>query len=242
MGKGISILSGVIFLAITITAVFLIYQSGVPVIRKMQAASAVDRMKDVFVELDDIIKQTASEGRGSKRTFQLRVDPGRVIVNKTEDAIYWELETDADVVSPRASQRLGNMVIGANMETRVYEENYTYSAPDTECYVMENEHLKVFIKKIGSSGSYEGYDTSDLLVAVYNKNMKKWLNDSGLLDISVDFNESSKTGTGYTNPSESGYNLPYGKVFAFMDSVYIDYYVNFTLESGADFIEIEASA
>lgn len=242
MAKGISVLSGVIFLAITITAVFIIYQAGVPVIQRMQAAAAVDRMKGVFAELDEIIKQTASEGKGSKRTFHMRIDPGMVIVNQTEDSIYWELETDAEVVSPRASQRLGNLVIGANMETKVYEGNYTYSSPETECYIMENEHLAVYVRKIGSPSSYASYSTSELLVGVYNKDMKRWLNNTGFLDISIDFNETSKTGNGYTDPSVSGYNLPYGTVSAYMNSSYIGYYVNFTLESGADFIEIDASA
>jgi len=242
MRIGIAVVSGVIFLAITITAVFLIYQTGVPVIKKMQAASAVDRMKGVFAELDNIIKQTASEGKGSKRTFNMRIDPGKVIVNKTEDAVYWEFETDAEVISSRTSQRLGNMVIGSNMETRVYEANYTYSSPDTECYVIENEHLKAFFKKIGTPNSHASYNTPDLLVGIYNKDMKQWLNNTGLLEISIDFNQSSKTGKGYTTPLETGYNLPYGSVSAYMNSTYIEYYINFTLESGADFIEIEASA
>jgi hypothetical protein len=241
MRVGISVLSAVIFLAITVTAVFLVYQAGVPVIQKMQAAAAVDRMKGVFSELDDIIKQTASEGKGSKRTFHMRIDPGRVIINQTEDAIYWELETDAEVVSSRASQRIGNMIIGANMETRVYEANYTYSSPETECYVIENEHLVAYFKKIGSPTSYASFSSSDLLVAIYNKDMKRWLNNTGFLDISIDFNTSSKTGNGYTSPSELGYNLPYGSVYALMNSSYIQYYINFTLQSGADFIEIEAS-
>jgi hypothetical protein len=242
MRVGISILSGVIFLAIIISAIFLIYQTGVPVIRKMQSAAAVERMKSVFEELDEIVQQTASEGKGSKRTLHMRIDPGRVVVNSTEDSIYWELETDAGIISPRTYQRLGNMVIGANMETRGYEGNYTYSSPEKECYVMENEHLRVYIRKIGSASSHASYSTSDILVAVHNKDMGTWMNGTGMLGISVDFNSTSKSGTGYTSLLEPGYNLPYATVSAFMNSSYLEYYVNFTLESGADFIEIESSA
>ena len=40
---------------------------------------------------------------------------------------------------------------------------------------------------------------------------------------------------------DSGYNLPYATVSAFMNSSYLDYYINFTLQSGADFVEIEGS-
>ncbi|RLI98462.1 MAG: hypothetical protein DRO99_00665 [Candidatus Aenigmatarchaeota archaeon] len=239
--RGISIVSGVIFLAISITAVFLIYQTGMPVVKKMQAATAIERMKGVFSDLDEIVQQVASEGKGSKRTLYMKVDPGKVIVNSTEDSIYWVLETDAEVISPRTSQKLGNLVIGSNMETRAFEANYTFSDPEIPCYVLENEHLKAYLKRIGSPSSQQNYETKDILVAIYNKDMKQWLNNSGLLDISVDFNSTSKSGTGYTMLSDSGYNLPYATVSAYINSTHIEYYVNFTLESGADFMQIEAS-
>ena len=241
MRKGITMVSAVLFLAIVITAVFLIYQTAVPIINRMQVSAAVERMKGVFSELDEIIQQTASEGKGSKRTMYMRIDPGKVVVNSTQDTIYWELETNAEVISPRTYQRIGNIVIGANMETMVYEGNYTYSSPETECYIMENEHLRVYVRKVGSPSSLASIQTKNLLVAIYNKDMGQWLNNTGFFDMSIDFNETSKAGNGYTNPLDTGYNLPYGTVSALIDSDHMKYYVNFTLQSGADFIEIEAS-
>lgn len=241
MRRGISIISGVIFLAITIAAVMLVYQAVSPAVKKVQSAAAVEGMKGVFSELDEIIQSVASEGTGSKRTFDLTVDVGKVIVNKTEDAIYWQLETNAEVVSPRTSQRMGSMTVGSNMETRGYEGNYTFSSPQKRCYILENEHLRVYLKKIGTPSSHASYNTSNLLVAIYNKDMDRWLNDTGFLDIGVDFNSTSKRGTGFTMLLTQGYNLPYGTVSAFMNSSHADYHVNFTLESGADFIEIEPS-
>ena len=56
------------------------------------------------------------------------------------------------------------------------------------------------------------------------------------LEISVD--DSSATGSGYTQLERYGNALPYGMVIAYMDSPGYDYFVNFTLESGADFITI----
>jgi len=236
-----SIMSGVIFIAITITAVFLIYTTGVPLIKKMQTAAAIEKMKGVFAELDEAIRQTASEGRGSKRTMYMKIDQGKITANSTQDVIYWEIDTDVEVISPRTYQHFGNMVIGANLETRGYEGNYTFSSPETPCYIVENEYLRVYVKKIGSSQSHTSYNTTDLLVAIYNKDMDKWLNNTGFLDISVDFNSTTKTGQGYTELVTQGYNLPYGTVSAFLNSTTIDYYINFTLESGADFLEIEGS-
>ena len=51
----------------------------------------------------------------------------------------------------------------------------------------------------------------------------------------------SKSGNGYTIPEDLGYNLPYASVGAYLNNSYNPYYVNFTLESGTDFLEIGAS-
>ena len=127
---------------------------------------------------------------------------------------------------------------GSNLETRGYEGNYTFSSPETESYIMENEHLKVFIKKIGSVGAHANINSNSIMLAIFNKNTGTWLNNTGFLDFSVDFNSTSQNGTGYTSLVESGYNLPYGTVVAYMNTSYSDYFANFTLYSGADFVEI----
>ena len=240
MVRGISVLSGVIFLALVAASVYLVYQSGVPMIRNMQSSAAVERMKDVFLEMDEAIQQTASEGRGSKRNLNLRIDSGKLKINGSQNAIIWELETGAEVVSPRTSQRIGNVVIGANMESTAWEGNYTLASPEIPCYILDNGHLRAYIRRIGLPSSHASIDTGDILVALLNRDTGEWLNSSNLLEISIDGNATSEAGTGYTRLVESGYNLPYAVVTAFVNSSYADYYVNFTLESGADFLELEA--
>jgi hypothetical protein len=244
MDKGVSLISGVIFLAITITTVTIIYQAGVPVVKRMQDAASIEQMKAAFSELDEIIRQVAAEGTGSRRTVQMVIDSGEIFVNGTQDAIYWELNTDAAVISPRTRQISGNVVVGSNLNTRVYEENYTRVTPQIECYVMENERMKVYIRKVGGNASQTGwqnFNTSSLVIALYNKGMDEWLENEGFFEVIIDDNANSKSGNGYTLPAESGYNLPYGKITAYMNSSYLSYFLDLILESGADFLEIEAS-
>ncbi len=236
MKKGITLISGVLFLAITITATFIVYEAGMPVIKKMQAAAAVEKMKDVFSQLDEIIREVASEGRGSKRTIYFKVDPGKLVVNESNDFIYWELETDSKLLSPRTSKTFGNIVIGSNLNTYANETQFQ----GNDAYVLRNEHLAVYIKKIGSPNNYTSYTTRDLLLGMYNKDLSTWL-DLENLEISIDNSINSVSGNGYTQLSSTGYNLPYATVTARMNSSYIDYYIKFTLESGADFLEIEVS-
>jgi hypothetical protein len=232
MKKAISLISAVLLIGITISVIAIVYQAGMPIIEKMQASAATESIKSSFVELNERIQRVASETNGSRRTMSFRIEPGDLIVNDTEDVVYWILDTEAVIFSPRTASYYGNLIFGSNLETKAYEEDYS----GTDCYVLENEHIKTYFKKLGSPSSLVGYSTHELLVAVYQKDLDKWLDAS--LEISVD--DGSINGVGYTALERSGNALPYGKVSAYMSSS-AEYYINFTLESGADFITIEGS-
>ncbi len=240
--RGLSIISGVIFIAITISAIAVVYEAGVPVINKMQASVSVEKMKDVFSDIDKVIRDVASEGTGSKRTVYLKIDPGKMVVNDTEDAVYWELETSAKVIEPRTRQIFGNVIIGSNLETSAYQENYSVTSPQIPAYKMENEHLTVYIRKVGSGSTYEDFTTNSLLLGIYNKDMGVWFNNTNMFDATVDSQASSRTANGTTTLLGTGYNLPYATVSALVNSTYFKYFINFTLESGEDFIIIGAGA
>jgi hypothetical protein len=233
MKKAISLISAVVFIGITISVTALIYQTGMPIIDKMQSSAAVERIKSGFIELDERIQRVASEANGSKRTLSFKIDPGDLVVSDSDDMVYWVLDTEAQIYSPRTASYYGNLIFGSNLETKTYEDDHS----GTSCYVLENEHLKVYLRKIGSPGSLVSYSTNELLVAVYQKDLNQWMDAT--LEISID--DNSKSGTGYTQLGKQGNALPYGGVSAYMDSAY-DYFINFTLESGADFLTIGGAA
>ncbi len=79
---------------------------------------------------------------------------------------------------------------------------------------------------------------SDLLISVYQKNLGEAL-PLEYLEITLDDNQTSSTGDGYTTLARSGQHLPYGEVTAYMESDYgITYSIKFILESGEDFLII----
>lgn len=235
--KAISLISGVIFLAFSITAVFIIYEAGRPVIERMQTSTAVERMRTLFTDLDKVIQEVAAEGKGSKRTAYIRMDLGTLTINGTEDTVAWEIDSKQAIFSPRTSQQFGNIVIGSNLETKTYES----TCVGTDAYILENEYLKVCIKKIGSASNYTSYNTSQLLLGIYQKDLAQWL-DLKSLEISVDDETSSETGIGYTKLEKTSSNLPYGEATAYLQSDYgVNYYIHFILESGADFLTIRAN-
>lgn len=236
--KGMSILAGVIFLAFTAIAVILVYEMGMPVVERMQSSAVIDRMRTTFATLDEVIQEVAAEGKGSKRTANIRVDMGKITINDTEDVIKWDIDTTATIVSPRTKQEWGNVIIGSNLDVNASEGSFL----DDNAYVLENKHLRVFINRTGSSSSYADLDTSRLLLAIYQKDTGEWISNPGFLDITIDYNSLSRTGSGYTALEESGAFLPYGQVNCYIESNYgLNYYIYFVLESGADFIQVKAN-
>lgn len=236
--KGIEMLSGVIFLAFTAIAVILVYEMGIPVVEKMQSSAVIDRMRTSFATLDEVIQEVAAEGRGSKRTVNMRVDMGKVTVDPGGDVIKWTIDTKSPIISPRSKQQWGNVIIGSHLDVNASEGTYGID----NAYILENQHLKVYINKTGSSSSYAGLDTSRLLLAINQKDLNQWISNPGFLDITIDYNSLSRTGSGYTSLQESGSYLPYAQVNAYMQSDYgFNYYIYFILESGADFLQIKVN-
>ncbi len=233
--KGISISTEVIFLAVIVTLVFLVYSMSAPVIYSMQAASIFEQTKSFMLELDDAIQSVASQGKGSRTSLYVTMGAGTLEMDDELDSIKWALETDSMVVSPRSMQQIGHLTIGSNLDVRAYE-NTTLGL-----FVLENQHLKVHFSKIGNESSHQVYNTSDILTGIYNKDLDEWM-DLERLEVSIDSNPDSMNGTGYTEIVVEGDTLPRGQVKAHMSTSYSflnNYSVTFTLESGSDFLIIE---
>lgn len=232
--RGISLITSVIFLAFVIVATGIVYQAGVPSMQRVQCLATVEKMKSAFIELDRITRDVVAEGKGSRRTFDLNVDEGKIFIVGDNDTIYWEYECDTEVFSPRTSQSIGNVVYGSNLDVKAYEG----TCEGVDGIIMENQHLIACINSTGSSSQKVNLSTRNLLLSVYQKDLGKWL-PMEYLEVTVDEAPSSMTGMGYTYLDESGMHLPYGQATAYIESDYgVTYRINFILESGADFLTI----
>ncbi len=232
--KGISLISGVLFTAFLIAATTIVYLTAVPVIQKMQCAATMDEMRNSLANLDKVVQTVASEGEGSKRTVDFNIQEGELYISGVEDTIYWTHECNAPIISPRTFQAFGNLITGSNLDTKAYES----SCQGQDAFVLENEHLKACFKKVGSPGDKVYYNMSDVLISMYLKDTDEVL-PLEYLEITLDNNQTSGTGDGYTSLSRSGQHLPYGEVTAYMESDYgITYSIRFVLESGEDFLII----
>lgn len=234
--KSLALISAIIFIGLTLAVAVIVYNAGMPVVMRMQHAAAVEKMKGVFSEIDKVIEDVASEGNGSRRTLSLRFDIGKLTVNGSSDKLYWDFESESLIVSPRTSTVFGNVVFGSKLDTMAYEGDYE----GIQSYILENEHIRAYFRKIGSSSSPVSYSTNQILLAIWQKDLNQWMPLQSL-EISLDNSPSSETGTGYTFLEKAGEDLPYATVSAYVDSDYANYFVNFTLESGSDFLIIDGS-
>jgi hypothetical protein len=184
----------------------------------------------------------AGEGKGSRRTVSVNIEEGEFKVQDPKDLIKWETDITAKVIAPRTSTQVGDIILGSNLATSAYST----TLDGKPAWILENEHLRVWINRTGSSDNLVYYNTSWLVLAIYQKDLGEWYNSTltqPLIEISVDEEPTSMVGNGYTYLNESSEEglLGYGEVVAYLESTYgLNYYIHFVLESGADFLSIWA--
>lgn len=227
--KGISpLIAGVLYFAIAIAGITIVVQTGTPALTKMKDVAAIDQAKDSLSNLDRIISLVSEEGRGSARVVPLQIKKGAITISPQTDTISYELETSADVISPRTRKQVGSLVFSSEATVSVYN--------DSGSWILENEHLRVNITKGGTESSFVPLNSSQLVKQVYFKDKSTSLD--GTVSIILDDNIASETGNGYTYAEQAGANLPRGRIVAYMNTTDASYKVYFTLQSGSDFLEM----
>lgn len=227
--KAISpLIAGVLYFAIAVAGVTIVVQTGTPALTKMKDVAAIDQAKDTISNLDRIISLVSEEGRGSARVIPLQIKKGDIVVSPETDTISYEIDTQAEVVSPRTRKQIGSLLFASGASVSAYNT--------TSSWVIENEHLRVNITKNGTASSFAPLSTPSLVRGVYFKDGSVPVD--GTVYISVDDNPLSESGMGYTYAEALGSGLSRGRVVAHMNTTDAEYNVYFTLQSGSDFLEI----
>ncbi|MBI4173183.1 MAG: hypothetical protein HY519_00515 [Candidatus Aenigmarchaeota archaeon] len=241
MAKALSqLVSGILFLAISLAAITLVYQGVQPGLQSVDHQAAVNYMSAALADLDLALRSVALEGEGSRRELQISLPDGELAINGSADKIVWSLATQASFISPRSAVRKGNAVLGSQLLAAAYAAPFPLQ-PSVAAYVLENDRLKVFLRKAGNHTRHVDLATNGLVLGVYQKDLAIWLASPGFVYFSVDGQESSRSGTGYTALAATGPGLPYAQATVFINSTYLPYFINFTLLSGADFIQVQGA-
>lgn len=226
-----------LYSAITVSAISLVLSVGLPALEDQREAASISAARDFMQDLDSAASTVVSQGQGSTRILDLNFQRGRYEFRSQDDLAQYRLRSDAPVISPQSSKRVGNTVLASNARVEVYEAEVN----GEEVYVMENSRVNVSIKDIGNSSSQKQINVSDLLVEYKLKTESGTVQAQPELNLSINNKPGSSRGNGYVStPYES---LPRrflgsGAVTATIDTQLTTYDVLFRLPTSADFLRV----
>ncbi|MEA2003973.1 MAG: hypothetical protein U9O53_03355, partial [archaeon] len=236
--KGISpLISGVIFTAIMITTISIIMGGIIPSLNEVRDTVVLDSAQESMNYLNQYIELVAQESERSQRVIPFSIDKGTFIMDSANTSegdygkLFFELETESQAVSPRSSKKIGDITFSSNTDASV--------TTNTTEFILENEHLKVYINLSGNSTDPVAIDTSKLLKNIYFKDDSKTLFSESSDKISFSITGIPEVVTGYVDAKTLGDDLGVAEVVAYLNYLEIEYEIHFILESGTDYLKIK---
>src|SRR3989344_3952035 len=112
MDRGQIWIEAVLYIGIGVTVLVLVLSAGIPLLNRIRDENTVTQTRDVMIALDSNIRTVIGEGAGSQRIFSMEVSRGVLKVNQEEDVLFWEMETEAEVVEiDSPGGHIGNLVL-----------------------------------------------------------------------------------------------------------------------------------
>jgi hypothetical protein len=221
-------ISAVLYTLIAVLALVLILEAGLPILERLKDRATFTKTKDVLLNLDKHIEEVANEGEGSQRIVSLEVKEGNL--RFTNNQVTWEMETKNQLVDPRTSTTVGNLIITSNANVNTYETEDSYIMETN----IENDTFAVKVFKRGSRSAWVDINTSDLIDYVSYNGVKM----NGTFMFTLNNDPDSALGNGYTEmiPSGNRTNLGRAKVVAHVNSSFAEYDLELVLESFTDFV------
>lgn len=246
MSKGVSqVATMAIYVGATVTAISGAVTVGAPVLENLQDANSIQEAQNLMEAVDSNADQVLSEGEGSTRTIQGGFDRGEVYFSDRTDSLIYELNTDAEVISPQSSLRDGNIVLSSSANVEVYpaeKDGDSFVETDEEnadCYLMENDVIKTCIKNVGSQEDpNQDIDTSELVQ--YYEFKEQETSFDGEIKVMLDEEEETSIGTGFTEAADTGEFQGTGEVKATVSSDFgYRYDIFYRLPTGSDFLRVD---
>ena len=215
--------SALVFLVVVIAIAVILNISGEAVEASKKSSSIRDANSAMLI-IGNAVKEVAAEGYGAKRSLKLSYS-GRMESIPGEDAVQFDSEAGPQLFDYLSREFSGNTVKIAGGDV---------SCNDLANLTMENTFLKVQMKKIPRSSAI---NTTDILISLKEKTNSTEVIFSNS-SVAIDGNLSTVNGTGYSEISWKGQNMPFCQAHAFVNSTK-SYDVYYRLYAGADFLVID---
>ena len=220
-------ISAVLYILITALVMVIVLEALTPVIENLKDKSVFVRTRDTFLSLNEIVKEVSVEGQGAQRVVPIEIQKGELSVGENE--IKWEMETEADILEPRTTIELGNLLVVANGDVDAYEDNGTF--------VLSNSRTFFRFTKFGTETEWTNFSSSRIV------NQSAYKRGSFVTNISPSFDfyvtADDQTFNGYSLLGREGADLGEASVLVHVNSTAHEYDLIFTLESQADYFLVE---
>lgn len=219
----------IIFLIMIITlGIAAVLNIGNPLISSALDTTKVKEAEAAMKTIDNYIREVATEGYGAAREAQV-ILPGEFEVIPEEDAIQYEIITPAKLFDHFMREKQGNLV---------YISGSDVDCGDETDLILSNSFLTITLNKVTKTTPHSSIDTNNNIISVIEKtyNTTAALSNSSII---INDETSSRNGTGYSEISKTGKQLPYCQAHFFINSSYASYDVYYILYAGADFVVID---
>ena len=219
----------IIFLIlIIVVGITMVLGIGNPLINAALDTTKVNEAESAMKFLEHYTNEVASEGIGAAREAEL-VLPGEFEVIPEEDSIEYEIITPARVIDHFTRKVEGNLI---------YISGSDVDCDDTINLTMSNSFINITLNKITKTTPHSTINTQDNIISVIEKthNTTAGLSNSSII---INDNLTSSYGTGYSEISRTGKQLPVCQAHFFIISSYANYDVYYILYAGADFVVID---
>ncbi|MBS3056851.1 MAG: hypothetical protein J4473_05460 [Candidatus Aenigmarchaeota archaeon] len=208
-----------IVIAASIVAITIVLNIGLPVVNTALNDYSIKKSAALMHVMDNYMEEVMNEESGSIRELDAVNDAGDIRINSETNSIEANLKIFTTDYGRFVKQGIMH-IYGSDV-----------FCDDTGNITMENSAVKIIFRK-----SVNSVDTSQIIINMTEKrsgDVISFTNSS----VIIDSNESSVSGSGYTELLESGSNMPLCVLHAKINST-LSYDVFYTLYAGADFIEI----
>lgn len=242
--KGVSqLISTVLIFLLTTMAIGIALLIGTPTIDRAKQSATINEAMQNMKTLDNIIREVASEGKGSFRTLQMRVIDGEYKINQKTNTIEYTYIIKSGIIESGTFFKEGNVFIAAGTNARA--TTYDLDRDGTADMVLENEIMRVALLSNATAGNVINTSKAVKFFNLKETGANITINDSRIL---IDNRTESYYGRGFTELVREGDNLAAAEAVIHINSTNItsgsapanfSYDVVYSLRSGADFLVVK---
>ena len=231
------ILSGVIVTLIVISSTILVINTINPFVQESNDFQSFNEAKATLEKVNTAINDVFLEAPGSRRTLDINIREGHLVVTGEEDKL--KIILPGSLFPSGASTQQGNVIVssGGSSTMKAYESDIDNDG-NTDL-VMENSAVVFAVKKLGNSTSNVTINTSSIITMMRNSRLNINISypRSGIF---VNDLEKTSYGSGYTELTSMGKDLVSSGIHLHLNSTTnVTYDALFSLSAGKDFLELQ---